>query len=223
MNGTSIIAHTGESAHSYFERIRGRAPVDETEVEDEPEDKFTLLETGIPLGELSATQKRIWGDAEKAGFTMRGYESRVWFADTVQKTDGKVKKDGTQVLAGEITKPAFEARNIFLGGYVPQSALRFHASWLDGKFFGFVWDPIGRYRYANSQAADTRETYWVIRGSVEFEQWLDEWRERMTGKSRRLDKEQEEARKQAKRDAIYQDYLDHQNNEGIYTKEAAHG
>lgn len=179
----------------------------------EADDKeFELLETGLPLGELSATQKRIWQEAEKAGFRMQGYESRTHHFARYQKNDGKT------ALAGELVRDAYDARNVFLGGYVPDSTLRFHASWLDGKFSGFVWDPIGRYMYANSQREDERETHWLVKQSTEFERWLDEWRGMLTGDSRRLEKERAEARKQAKRDAIYQDYLDHQNGEGAYEK-----
>lgn len=178
---------------------------------DEPDEPFELLETGLPLGELPQTQARIWREAEKAKFVLEGYESRVHYLDKFQKSDGKT------ALAGELVKAAYDARNIFIGGYLPNSDLRFHLSWLDGTFYGFIWDPVGRYMYANSQREDERETHWVFKSSKDFEAWLDEWRELLTGDSRRLEKERAEARKQDKRDAIYQDYLDHQHGEGIYT------
>lgn len=201
---------SGVTWGEFFEQVR--KPADS---KDEPDEKSIVLETGIPLGELPSTAARIWREAELAGFVMEGYESRSHFFDKFQKSDGKT------ALAGDLVKAAYDARNIFIGGYVPDSALRFHASWLDGGFVGFVWDPVGKYMYANSRAKDERQTYWTVRLSTEFEAWLDEWRERMTGNSRRLEKERAEARKQAKRDEIYQDYLDHQNGEGIYEKEAA--
>lgn len=193
-------APSGESWVEYFKALK--TPLSESE-DEEPEEKSTLLATGIPLGELTGTQSRIWKEAEKAGFKMEGYESLTHFAEKVQQKDGKIKADGTQVLAGEVTKAAYDARNIFIGGHVPKSALRFHASWLDGTFRGFVWDPIGRYMYANSQAADERETYWVERKVTDFELWLDEYREMLTGDSRRLQKEAAAQRK-AEREAAKQ-------------------
>lgn len=194
----------GEDWATYFKRLNARvAP--EGDSEEEP---VTLLETGLPLGELTTTQKRVWSEAEKAGFRLEGYGSRVHFADKIQKEDGKT------ALAGDVTRAAYDATNVFIGGYVPNSALRFHASWLEPSFRAFIWDPIGRYMYANSQSEDERETFWVFRGSQEFEAWLNEWRLMLTGSNRALEKQQAAeaalARKRAKQEAIYKDYLEHQ-------------
>lgn len=204
-------APDGRTWAEYYASLKPAA-----ETDDEPDEKFELLETKLPLGELTDTQKRVWSEAELAGFHMEGYAAVVHFFDKIQKKDGKTAQ------AGEVTKAAHDHRNIFLGGYVPDSHLRFHASWLENGFRGFVWDPIGRYMYANSMRKDERQTYWVIRGVKEFEAWLDEWREKLTGDSRRLEKERKEAaaleRKRVKQKAIYADYLEHQ---GIEWEEAA--
>jgi hypothetical protein len=183
------------------------------EAEDADEAKFELVETGLPLGNLESTAARIWAQAELAGFELQGYSSLVHFHDVVQKNDGK------KAQAGDVTKAAHDYRNIFIGGHVTKLKLRFHLAWLESGFTAFVWDPVGRYMYANSRAEDERQTHWVIRGSKEFEVWLDEWREMLTGDSKRLEKERLEERRQAKRDALYQDYLDHQNRVGKYADE----
>lgn len=197
----------------YFAKYSiGRAAT-KAEAEETDDATFELIETRLPLGDLNGTQKRIWGEAEKAGFELQGYASLVHFYDKVQKTDGKTAN------AGDITKPAHDYRNTFIGGHVQKLKLRFKLAWLENGFTAFVWDPVGRYMYANSRAEDERETHWIIRGSNEFEAWLDEWREMLTGDSRRLEKEREEARKQQRRDALYQDYLDHQNRVGKYADE----
>lgn len=205
----------GTAWEAYFEKygMKGtgaKAQADQEESDDAP---FELIATAEPVGELSATQQRIWDEAVKAGFEVQGYSSLVHFHDKIQKTDGKTAN------AGDITKPAHDFRNIFIGGHVAKMKLRFHASWLESGFTAFVWDPVGRYMYANSRAEDERETHWVIRGSQEFEAWVDEWREMLTGDSRRLDKKRKEDAKQARRDALYQDYMDHQNRVGKYADE----
>ncbi|MBT2484839.1 MULTISPECIES: hypothetical protein [unclassified Microbacterium] len=205
----------GTAWDAYFEKygMKGTGAKAKADQDESDETKFDLLETRLPLGELTGTQARIWSEAEQAGFELQGYSSLVHFYDKVQKTNGKTAN------AGDITKPAHDFRNIFIGGHLAKMKLRFHASWLESGFTAFVWDPVGRYMYANSRAEDERETHWVIRGSQEFELWIDEWRERFTGDSRRLEKERAEARKQARRDAIYQDYLDYQDGVGKYADE----
>src|SRR5690606_26394760 len=133
---TSIIQHTGESAKAYFDRIRMErlAKLNPTE---EPEDPFTVLETGIPLGVLPSTPKRILRKAREAGFTVEGYEARVAFADSFFKTGDR---------RGELKKSAFEQRNIFLGGHVLEHRVRFYATWLGSKFSAHAYDPIGQHR-----------------------------------------------------------------------------
>ncbi|WP_217182680.1 hypothetical protein [Streptomyces sp. AC495_CC817] len=199
-----------------YDQERAALNAEKSTASEEP--SFTLIETKQPLGTLTDTQRRIWEQAQLAGFELEGYSSTVHFYDVVQKNDGK------KAQAGDITKAAHDFRNVFIGGHVFKLKLRFKLAWLESGFTAFVWDPVGRYMYANSRAEDERQTHWVIRGSNEFEQWLDEWREMLTGDSKRLEKARAEARKQERRDAIYQDYLDHQNGAGKYApqqKEAA--
>lgn len=140
----------------------------ESESEGEDEGAFEVLETGLPLGELPSTPKRVARKATEAGFTVEGYEARVQVRDTFYKTGDR---------KGELKKAAFEQRNIFIGGYVPKSLLRFHAAWLGSKFSAHIWDPVGRFRYANSQQADERETYWMDTSSRSFERWIQDWGE----------------------------------------------
>lgn len=140
----------------YFRALKAPAET----VDEETEELLEVLETGIPLGVLPSTPKRILRRAGEAGFTMEGYESRVQVHDTFYKTGDK---------AGELKKAAFEQRNIFLGGYMPDSLLRFYATWLGGKFSAHIYDPVGRYR------GDVRETYWLEKSSREFEKWLQGW------------------------------------------------
>src|SRR5690606_15714424 len=151
---------------AYFEKLREERRAKRQAAAPEVEEPFTLLETKIPLGELPSTAKRIMGKAAAAGFLVEGYESRVRFADAYFKTGDR---------RGELKKPAYEQRNIFLGGHVPQLRLRFYASWLGSKFSAHIHDPVGRYRYANSRQADERETYWMEKSTRAFEKWLAEW------------------------------------------------
>ena len=146
----------------YFAALN--APVEEVAEEVE----FTVVQTGLPLGDLPSTPKRIWRRAGEAGFTMEGNESRVVYADALYKSGEK---------QGELKKPAFIQRNIFLGGYVPGSTLRFYATWLGGKFSAHIYDPVGRFMYADSQRPDERETYWMEKSSRAFERWLADWSE----------------------------------------------
>lgn len=161
----SIIAHTGESAKVYFDRIRMERQA-KLNPDEEPEEPFTVLETGIPLGVLPSTPKRILRKAREAGFTVEGYEARVAYADSFFKTGDR---------RGELKKEAFEQRNTFIGGHVLEYRVRFYATWLGSKFSAHIYDPIGQYRYANSRQADERETYWMDSSSRSFEKWIADW------------------------------------------------
>jgi hypothetical protein len=128
--------------------------------------EFELLQTRLPLGDLPSTPKRVLKKAREAGFTVEGYEARVRYHDTYLKT-GENK--------GELKRAGFDQRNIFLGGHEPTLRVRFYAAWLGSKFSAHIYDPIGRFMYANSRQADERETYWMEKSSRAFETWLTEW------------------------------------------------
>lgn len=137
------------------------------EAEESAAEPLQIIEACIPVGvKVASTPKRIMRNAQEAGFQLEAYGSRVAFEPTYFKTGDR---------KGELKKPAFEQENLFLGGHVPGVGARFHASWLGTKFSAHVWDPVGRYRYADSRRENERETEWMEKSSRAFEQWLGEW------------------------------------------------
>lgn len=177
-------APDGESWAEYFRNLMGASTL-ESEEED-AEDAFEVVVVGLPVSEeaLTATQKRILRVARALGLDVRMNRSVVRYADKFQKNDGKPKKDGTQVMAGDLVKPAHCVCNLFMSGVYPNSLLRFDAAWKGSpqKFSAHISDPIGRW--AMDEEISWRETTWMETGVKAFEAWLKEWVEMASKKGR---------------------------------------
>lgn len=169
------LAPGGETWEEYFQALRQAATGDSDD--DEAEDPFEVFVKGLPVVEsaLTATQKRILKLTRSLGMDVRMNRSIVHYADKFQKNDGKPKKDGTRVMAGELIKPAHCACNLFMSGLYPNSLLRFDASWKGSpqKFTAHISDPIGRW--VQDAEMSWREVEWMEVGVKAFEAWVKEW------------------------------------------------
>lgn len=185
----------GVSWHEYFKSLRNAKHKD---IEDEvPSDEITVLETNLPVLEYTATQKAIIEEARKVGFELRIYGARAHHTPIIQKTDGK------RASAGDETAPAVDVFNVFVEGKYPKSVLAFKTSWTGRKhkFWGMVSDPIGRYVDVPGVLAQDRmrEVQWVIPGSKEFQEWIDQWRKALTGISKADEKNSDLAEKELRK------------------------
>lgn len=121
-----------------LKRLKDARKTDKREKENQ-----RILERGIEV-KLSLSPKRYVAAAEALGMTVQTYAVLIWHPPVYQEKDGKVRKDGTQVMAGELKTPASEKVHLTVEAKHPKAALGFQGFWVNGQFTeAFIYDPIG--------------------------------------------------------------------------------
>lgn len=94
--------------------------------------------------QLTLSPKKYRTAALAMGWEIRQLAILVWHPPVYQENDGKVRKDGSQVMAGDMTTPAKEKSHLTLEAKHPKAQLGFEGHWIDGQFVeAFLHDPIG--------------------------------------------------------------------------------
>lgn len=102
-----------------------------------------ILDRGVEV-KLSISPKKYIAAAEALGMTVQTHAVLIWHPPVYQDNDGKVRKDGSQVMAGDLKTEATEKIHLTVEARHPKARLGFQGFWTEGRFDeAFIYDPIG--------------------------------------------------------------------------------
>lgn len=142
---------------------------------------------------LMRSPKGIYLKVAAMGWTLAVRQTTTHHEAALMMKDGKVQKDGSQRMQGDVKTPAKDATHLFMQAFDRERRLAFTASWLDGGFeSAIVWDllvgvpvenffdysrlkdgirPIGDYNDGTDRIAHKLH----FAAMTPFVEWLDDW------------------------------------------------
>lgn len=123
---------------------RYAAPAD---ANDDDTPKFTVTSSRMDVDPktVSDSPKKTLKAVAALKWKVLGIQETITHHEpTLQMSDGKVKKDGSQALKGDVKTAAHDDTHIFITVTNPTRQVGFQASWVGGRFEGVTMhDPIG--------------------------------------------------------------------------------
>lgn len=206
-----LIGDRAEYFRNYRKRIEARDKPVELAEGEEAEAAWSIVGTNAEVdpSTLSLSPRGYHKKLVQLGWDIQITSVDIHYADVLQMSDGKVKKDGSQVLKGEVRTPAHTDTTVFITSADKTRSVGLRASWTNGRFQSvLVRDPVGlpvEYYYdytprkavidtlgkdrafaradKQNEAYNDGETHLenlkLMRTAGEFKDWLDDWMEQL--------------------------------------------